>query len=123
MDGGRAEAKGLGRLEVDDQLELHGLLHRQVGGLRTLEDAVHVVGGAPEVRREVRPIRHQPAGLGKLSVGKDGWQPALGREGDEARPVVQEHAVRERDESTRPRVRYGLKRPVEIRRAAHLDGV
>ena len=33
---GHGEAERLGGLEVDDQVELCGLLHRQVGGLRAL---------------------------------------------------------------------------------------
>jgi hypothetical protein len=43
---GDGEAQFLRGLEVDDQLELRGLLHRQVGGFGSLQDAVHVVGGA-----------------------------------------------------------------------------
>ena len=38
---GNRDAKGLGRLEVDDQLELRGLLHGQVRGLGALQDLVH----------------------------------------------------------------------------------
>jgi len=38
---GNRDAKGLGRLEVDDQLVLHGLLHGQVRGLGALQDLVH----------------------------------------------------------------------------------
>ena len=38
--------RALGCLEVDDQLELHGLLHRQVGRLGALQDFVHVGGDA-----------------------------------------------------------------------------
>src|SRR5215470_18803766 len=42
-----SQAKRLGGLEVDHQLELGGLLDGQVGGLGTLEDLVHVGSGAP----------------------------------------------------------------------------
>src|SRR5262249_803769 len=35
------EPEGLGCLQVDHQLRLHRLLHRQVGRLRPLEDLVH----------------------------------------------------------------------------------
>jgi hypothetical protein len=48
------EAKRLGGLEVDDQLELGGLLDRQVGRLRALEDLVHVGGGTPVQTRVAR---------------------------------------------------------------------
>ena len=38
-DGGTVEAERLGGLEVDDQLELGRLPHRQIGRLLALEDA------------------------------------------------------------------------------------
>jgi hypothetical protein len=42
----QVDAERLRGLEVDDQFVLGGRLHRQVGGLLTLEDAVDVAGGA-----------------------------------------------------------------------------
>jgi len=39
------EAEGLGRLEVDDQFELRGLLDGEVGGFRAFEDLVHISRG------------------------------------------------------------------------------
>src|SRR4029453_460300 len=38
---GEHDPEGLGGLEIEDELELHGLLYWQVGRLRTLEDLVH----------------------------------------------------------------------------------
>src|SRR3981081_4267341 len=49
--------KGLGRLEIDHELELRRLLDGQVGGLGALEDLVHVRGRTPEEFAEVRSIR------------------------------------------------------------------
>src|SRR5262249_54873300 len=40
-----SQAERLGGLQVDDQLDLRGLLHRQVGGLLALEDATGVDAG------------------------------------------------------------------------------
>ena len=37
---GKRHAESLGRLEVQDQLELHRLLYRQVGRLSTFQDLV-----------------------------------------------------------------------------------
>ena len=53
--GGTVEAERLGSLEVDDQFELGRLLHRQVGGLRALEDAVDVDGSLTARVREFGP--------------------------------------------------------------------
>src|SRR4029434_10319805 len=38
----KSEAKRLGGLEIDDQLDFSGLLHRQVGRLLALEDAASI---------------------------------------------------------------------------------
>ena len=43
------EAERLDGLEVDHQLEFGWHLHREVGGLLALEDAVDVAGGLPEL--------------------------------------------------------------------------
>src|SRR5262249_44822394 len=43
---GDGEPERLGRLQIDREVELAGLLDGQVGGLGALQDAIHVVGGA-----------------------------------------------------------------------------
>ena len=58
---GDGEAESLSDLEIDDQLERHGLLHGQVPRLGSLEDSVYVVGGTPVQVRETRSIGHQTA--------------------------------------------------------------
>ncbi len=42
------EAKGLGRLHVDDQLELDWGLHRKLARLLALEDAIDIGRGKPK---------------------------------------------------------------------------
>ena len=42
------QVQGLRGSHVDDQLELGGLLHRQVGRLRALQDLVRLDGGPPD---------------------------------------------------------------------------
>ena len=48
---GTVEAERLGGLEIDDQLELGGLLHRQVGRLLALENPAGVDAGLPDTAR------------------------------------------------------------------------
>jgi hypothetical protein len=44
---GDSQAQGLGGLQVDHEVELTTLLHRQVRRLGALKDLVYVAGGAP----------------------------------------------------------------------------
>ena len=43
------EAECLRRFEIDDEFELRGLLHRKLGGLLTLEDAIDIEGRLAEL--------------------------------------------------------------------------
>jgi hypothetical protein len=55
-------------LEIDHQLKLRRLLHRQIGGLGSLQDSVHVICDAPVAVREVRPVGHEPTGIYSVSA-------------------------------------------------------
>src|SRR5262249_39743778 len=44
---GGGQVERLCRLEIDDQVKLHGLLYRQVARLGAFENLVHEDGGAP----------------------------------------------------------------------------
>src|SRR5215813_11801343 len=71
------QAEGLGRLEIDDQLELGGLLDRQVACLRSFQNLVYVGGGAPMGVGEVRAERDEPPSVGELPIGCNGGQAVL----------------------------------------------
>src|SRR5207245_2024615 len=62
--GGHRHPERLGRLEVNDQFEFRGLLHGQVGGLGAFQDLVHIGGSAVPAIENVRPVVHEPPGLG-----------------------------------------------------------
>ena len=63
------EAERLGGLEVDDQLVLGRRLHRQVGRLLALEDAIDVAGRASVLVDEIGPIGDQAAGGDEVAFG------------------------------------------------------
>ena len=63
------EAKRLGGLEVDHQLVLGRRLHRQVGRLLALEDAVDIAGRAPVLVDRIGSIGDQAA-VGDDSSGR-----------------------------------------------------
>src|SRR5262249_50717962 len=59
------EAERLGGLEIDDQLDLRGLIDWQVGRLRTLENAAGVEADVAVRLPKIAPVAHQTAGYGK----------------------------------------------------------
>jgi hypothetical protein len=59
--GRNRQADLLSRFEIDDELELLRLLHREIGKLSAFEDLVHLGSGAPIKVIEVRPIGHKAA--------------------------------------------------------------
>ena len=66
-DGGMVEAERLGGLEVDDQLELGRLHHRQVGGLFALENPADVDAGLAISSGMIGSVAHQAAGIGEFA--------------------------------------------------------
>src|SRR5262245_9650411 len=52
------ETERLGGFEVDDQFELGGLLHSQVGGLGALQNLIDIDRGAPIQAGKICPIGH-----------------------------------------------------------------
>src|SRR5215472_9144959 len=73
LSGERAQRKRdrnperLRGLEVDDQVELSRLLHRQLSRLLTLEDTPGVGADQAVLVGDAAPIAHQRAGSGKLA--------------------------------------------------------
>src|SRR5262245_36410711 len=61
------ETEGLGRLEVDDQLELGGLHHWEVGWFFALENATGVRPDLAIHIRQVASVTGQPASLRKCA--------------------------------------------------------
>src|SRR5258705_12454086 len=66
------QAEGLGRLEVDHQFELGGLLDGKIAGLGALEDLVDVAGGMAELVGVVTAIAGQAARFHILTGADDG---------------------------------------------------
>src|SRR5712691_2253757 len=73
---GDGEAKGLGGLEIDDQFELHRLLHWQVAGVGPLENLVDIGRRTAPATKYVVRVRHQATCLCADANGPHGGQPA-----------------------------------------------
>jgi hypothetical protein len=77
------EAERFRDLQIDDQLELRGLLDRKIAGVGAPEDFVDIGSDAPQQIGEVWAIGHEAAGLHGLTEPEDHWQPVFRREGSE----------------------------------------
>src|SRR6516162_6686559 len=53
------QAERLGGGQVDDEIELGGLLDRDVTRLRSAQNLVNIISGAPELLRKAWPIGHE----------------------------------------------------------------
>ena len=62
------QTDSLGRLEVDHQFVLGWRLHRQVGWLLALEDAIDVASRAPVRVDPIRPVGDQAAASDERAV-------------------------------------------------------
>src|SRR5262249_55141382 len=67
----------LGGLEVDHQLKFRRLLDRQIGGLGTLQNPVHVIRYASVVLSVVSPVGDETTDIYKLSIGIHRRQPVF----------------------------------------------
>ena len=84
------EAERLGGLEVDDQLELGGLLDRQVGGLLALEDAVDVDAGGGGMIRKCS-VRSSSDRRRELAPGVDRGDPMATPRHELFAPLLKNH--------------------------------
>ena len=74
------QAEGLRGLEVEDQVELHQLLHRQGSGLHAFQDLIDIGGSVSGQVRRAWPIRHEAASLHPPPATVYRWQAMLCRE-------------------------------------------
>src|SRR5262249_16227331 len=102
----------LGGLEVDDKLELRGLLDGQVGGLRALEDLAHEGGAAPPEISQARPVRDEAPGLCILPSAVCCWQTTPRCQFCEPRSVELKHGVWHNDEC--PYALFGHRRECAV---------
>src|SRR5262249_15381552 len=77
------EPERLRSLEIDHQIVLGRVLHRQVGGLLALEDAIDVAGRAAVLVEEIQPICDETAGHSVKAGTVNCRQPVLRRQRDD----------------------------------------
>ena len=94
----KRQPKSLSGAEVEDELEVYGPLHREVGRFGALQNLVHMASGAPKQVRQARAIRQDPAGLDVLPHIEPRRQPAMGRQLRDPSALAQEHRVCKHDQ-------------------------
>src|SRR5258706_4015260 len=92
------EAERLGGLQVDDQLELRGLLYGQIAGLGALEDFIDVACGAPVESGTVVAIGHETTVSREEILDVYPGQLVLGGERQQSGPMNHEYALDRREE-------------------------
>src|SRR5262245_26120128 len=73
------QADLLGRLEIDDQLELRRLLDRNIARLGTFQNLVHIRGSAPAQVGNVHAVKHEPPGFSEIVLVVHDGEPVLHR--------------------------------------------
>src|SRR5262245_3729611 len=102
-DGGwDRQAQDPGGLEIDDELELRGLLDRQIGRLHSLEDLVRVYRGVLVHVGQAGAVEHQTARVDELALTVDRGQAAPGRQLHDLPPVGDERGIRKDHERVAP---------------------
>src|SRR5205085_10511843 len=79
----KAQAECFGGVEVDHEIEFGRLHHRQVRGLRALQDATNIDTSQAMCIGNVRSIAHETADFGKLTQVIDGKQSVVSRQRNE----------------------------------------
>src|SRR5262249_50284528 len=74
------QTKRLGSLEVDEELELGGLLDRKIARLRALENLVHISGGVPKQVGKIRSVGHETSCIDDLPLWVHHRQPVPRRQ-------------------------------------------
>jgi hypothetical protein len=115
------EAESMGGLKVDNQLEFYGLLHREVSWLDTLEDLVHVCGGATPHVETARTVRDQSTVFRQLTVPTHHREPALCREFDDLDAVGVKNRAGHQEDAAGRIVSNHCQSRFELSRTTHLD--
>jgi hypothetical protein len=108
------EAERLGGFQIDDQLVLGRVLHRQVGRFFALEDAIHVCCCAVVWINAIRAVRNKASFSSIEAVGVNSRQPMTLREHSDQLTVADCRGTGSNDESTVWGTRESTDAPLDL---------
>src|ERR1700730_1343829 len=117
------QAERLRGLEVDDEVELRGLLDGKITRFGAFQDLVHVGRSASKQISNVRSIRHKAPGIDIVPLHIRCRQPVLCRQVHEASSLIGEHDGSQDSQSARARPGHFREGPVEIGGTSRLNAL
>src|SRR5436190_18578370 len=114
------ETECLGRLKIDNELKLRGLLDRQVGRRGPFEDLIHVGGAAALQISKARSIAHEATEFRKLPGLGDRGQSVLGGKIGDMFALGEKQRARKHDEGVSAIAGYREESAIEVP-APHLQ--
>jgi Tripartite tricarboxylate transporter family receptor len=115
------EPERLGRLEIDRQFILDRRLHRQVGRLLALEDAIHVACRVPKLVDESRPIGDQAAANDEVACEVNRGQFVSGRQRDDQIAMNRRQSASRYDQAAIRGTREGRDSALDLASVTHID--
>jgi hypothetical protein len=116
------KADRLGSLQVDHQLVFGRRLHREIGGLLTLEDAIDISRRAAVLVEKIRPVGDQPAGGDHEASEIDRGQLVPARQRDDQVAMNCRLRTSRHDQAAIGRAGEGRDAALDLARVAHSDG-
>src|SRR6266566_5832536 len=115
------EPERLCRLEIDRQFILDRRLHRQVGRLLALEDAIHVACRVPKLVDESRPIGDQAAANDEVACEVNRGQFVSGRQRDDQIAMNRRQSASRYDQAAIRGTREGRDSALDLASVTHID--
>jgi hypothetical protein len=115
-------AERLRGLEIDHQLELGWVLHRQLGRLAALENAINIEPRSPPQVGGIVPIGKQTSDLGEVTIRVDRRELVLRCQFDDPIAMNLGDRIWHHNQTAYRGARKPIECAIDLRRVTHIDG-